>query len=196
MLIHQKHLIDKENSALLIIDVQEKLMPQIHTHQKVVNNCCWLINLAREFQVPVLVSEQYPKGLGPSQKEIKALIKPDETMNKVHFSCLDDSNCLKRVQMISREQFILAGIETHVCVLQTAIGLLKQGKQVFVVADACGSRNTEDADLGIERMRQLGIVMVTREMVFFEWCHQAGTEQFRRLNKAYLVGPEKGHFSN
>lgn len=183
---NEQNLLKKRQSSLLIVDVQEKLIAHVCDNEKIIRNCCWLIKLAREFEVPVLVTEQYPKGLGQSEASIKALIKTSEVIDKVHFSCLNEVNCLEKFKASDKEQFVLAGIETHVCVLQTAIGLHAQGKQVFVVVDACSSRNPEDKNYGIARMRQVGIEIVTKEMVFFEWCHQAGTEQFRKLSKAFL----------
>lgn len=177
-------LIAAEKSRLLIVDVQAKLVPSIHEGSRVVENCAWLARLAHRLHVPVIASEQYAKGLGPTVPELKALV-PEASRHKVHFSCVA-GECLDNLPGGDRDQFIVTGMEAHVCVLQTALDLHQSGKQVFVVADAVSSRNPRDAELGIERMRGAGIPIVTREMVFFEWLRQAGTAQFKDLSAEFL----------
>jgi nicotinamidase-related amidase len=103
----------------------------------------------------------------------------------VHFSCLAEG-CLARLPSYAREQFVVAGTETHVCVLHTCLDLLTEGKQVFVVADAVGSRNLSDRELALARLRQNGAQIVSREMVAFEWLRRAGTELFRRINRELI----------
>jgi nicotinamidase-related amidase len=111
---------------------------------------------------------------------------PDEAIvEKVHFSCVAEG-CLFDLPAYAREQMIVAGTEAHVCVLQTCMGLLTEGKQVYVVADAVGSRDPENADLALERLRQNGAQIVSREMVAFEWLQRAGTDVFRRVSRAYI----------
>lgn len=178
-------LIAADKSRLLIIDVQEKLAPTIHEGERVIANCAWLAKLAHKLEVPVVASEQYPKGLGPTVPQLKALVASDGIAHKVHFSCVA-ADCLKDLPGAERNQIIVAGMEAHVCVLQTAFDLHHAGHEVFVVADAISSRSPHDAALGIERMRGAGIPIVTREMVFFEWLRQAGTQRFKELSAEFL----------
>jgi nicotinamidase-related amidase len=145
-----------------------------------------MMRLAQRLQVPVLVSEQYVKGLGATIKELKELAPAENFMEKVHFSCAADPTCMAKINLAEKNQVVLMGIESHVCVLQTAIGLLGQGKQVFVVADAVGSRDPHDAELARARLRQLGIQVISKEMAFFEWVHQAGTPEFKQLSQEFL----------
>jgi len=180
-------LIKADQSCLLIVDVQEKLIKAIHEPQTVIDNCAWLIQVAAAMQVPILVSEQYPRGLGSTVEKIKQLVQPEWTMEKVHFSCVAENACKQRIEDISRSQIVVAGIETHVCVLQTAINLLSLEKEVFIVADAVSSRRLADKELAIARMRSVGIQIVSKEMVLFEWVHQAATPLFKQLSKQFLV---------
>jgi nicotinamidase-related amidase len=178
-------LIAAGKSRLLIVDVQEKLVPTIHEGARVIENCAWLAKLAQRLDVPVIASEQYAKGLGPTVAQLKELLPEDGIGHKVHFSCVA-ADCLKDLPGAERDQVIVAGIEAHVCVLQTAFDLHRSGNEVFVVADAISSRNPQDAAMGIERMRGAGIPIVTREMVFFEWLRQAGTQRFKELSAEFL----------
>ena len=182
MLLNQNH------SALLVIDVQEKLISHIDGGEDVVNNCTWLIELANEVGVPTYISEQYPKGLGPTVPPIKEAGGQGIYFDKVHFSCGADSQCMEIINQTNRQQWVLAGIETHVCMLQTAIHLRESGKDVYCVVDGTSSRSPDDKEFGLRRMEQAGIQLVTREMVFFEWLHQAGTPEFKRLSKQFLMG--------
>lgn len=179
-------LLEAKRSLLLIIDVQEKLVPAIHGHAQVVENCGWLIRVARELGVPVRVSEQYPKGLGSTVSQVQTLLLPEERMEKVHFSCVAEPSCRESLWETGCDQIVVAGVEAHVCVLQTVLNLVEEGKGVYVVADTISSRDPRNADLAIERMRQAGAQIVSREMVAFEWAYKAGTDQFRALSKSFL----------
>lgn len=175
-----------EDSCLLVVDVQERLLPVIHESERVVENARWLIGVARRLEVPVLVSEQYPRGLGHSAPELLEAAPEGAVMEKIHFSCADSPECRERIHRAGRRQVVVAGIEAHVCVLQTALGLLGQGLEVYVVADAVSSRRREDAELALARLRAEGVRVVGREMVAFEWLHRAGTDTFREVSKQYL----------
>lgn len=179
-------LMNSRRSLLLIVDVQERLVPAVHEPATVVENCAWLVNLAKELAVPVLISEQYPKGLGSTVAEIRDLVEEWELVEKVHFSCAAETSAREAIDEAGREQVIVAGTEAHVCVLQTVLQLLESGREVFVVADAVSSRVPQNAEAGLNRMRQAGAQIVTREMVFFEWLQKAGTDQFKALSKKYV----------
>ena len=179
-------LIESENSLLLVVDVQEKLVPAIHGHEDVVAANRWLIQVAGELEVPVIASEQYPRGLGHTIEEIASLIPRERVYEKVEFSCAGAESCRQALDEMDREQVVLIGIEAHVCVLQTAMGLMAAGRDVFVVADAVGSRRPRDAELALARMGRAGVSVVSREMVAFEWLRRAGTEAFRTISRNYL----------
>lgn len=179
-------LLQRHHSALLLIDLQKKLTPLIEEHEAVVQNCKWMLDIANDLQVPILVSEQYPKGLDHTVTVCQTAFTSTQCMDKLHFSCTADQTCLQRIQQLDREQWVLIGIETHVCVLQTALGLRELGKEVYVVADAVGSRYPKDKQLGLQRMRDEGVKIISREMALFEWLHQSGTDEFKRMSKTYL----------
>lgn len=179
-------LINPNNSALLVIDIQEKLLPALHNQKNFLNNCRWLIEIAQALSIPTLATEQYPKGLGHTEPSIASLIQPNHILYKEHFSTAEDPECLKTINALNVEQLILIGSEAHICVLQSALGLAEQGFDVFVVADAIGSRKEQDLTLALTRFQQNGIQVVSREMVAYEWLYKSNTEQFRAISKAYL----------
>lgn len=179
-------LLSRKNSMLLLVDVQEKLISKIINHEQLVKNCKWLMEIAKRLHVPVLVSEQYPKGLGPTVPTLRELVSNDQVMEKLHFSCAADNGCVKRIDELHRSQIVIIGIEAHVCVLQTAIDLHEQGKQVFVVADAVSSRSDSDKKLALKRLRSLGIQIISKEMAVFEWLHQSGTPEFKQISQEFL----------
>ncbi len=176
-------LITADQSCLLIVDVQAKLAPAVEGCERVIANCAMLMQVAARMQVAVLVSEQYPEGLGPTVPELAKLAPAGALMAKEHFSCMGDAGCSGRIQGLERSQIIIAGMESHVCVLQTAFGLIHEGREIFIVADAVSSRSTEDRRLALERLRDGGASIVTTEMVLFEWVGRAGTPEFKELSK-------------
>jgi nicotinamidase-related amidase len=178
-------LLDREHSSLLVIDVQERLLPAIHDWQRLLDNQIWLVRVAQRLGVPVLASEQYPRGLGPTHGALRQLLHEGVIADKLHFSCVA-ADCLDGLNGVDRRQTVVCGIEAHVCVLQTALELRWQGKEVFVVADAVGSRDPHNRDLALARMRQHGIEIVSREMVAFEWLKRAGTDEFRQISREFL----------
>jgi nicotinamidase-related amidase len=178
-------LIEQDRSTLLVVDIQERLLPHIHEGQGVLDNAVWLVKLAQRLGVPVMVSEQYPKGIGPTIAVLRGLTSPEQVAEKQHFSCVA-AKCLEHLPGHERSQMVVAGTESHVCVLQTVLDLRAQGKEVFVVADAVGSRKPSDKELALARMRAHGIEIVSREMVAFEWLKQAGTDVFREVSREFL----------
>ena len=174
-------LIRRADSLLLVVDIQQKLAPAIHDSERVVANSVRLLDGARQLGVPAFVSEQYIKGLGPSLEAIRAAAVDARFFEKTHFSCAAEPGVIDLLRAAKRPQIILTGTEAHVCVLQTAFGLLAAGFEVYLVADAASSRTPENRSAAVERMRAAGIGIVTTEMVLFEWLHQAGTDDFRQL---------------
>lgn len=174
-------LIARDNSLLLVIDIQEKLAPAIHDGQTVTTNAVRLLRASAQLAVPAFVSEQYVRGLGPSLPVIHEAGSHARFFEKTHFSCAAEAGVLDLLRAAGRRQIILCGTEAHVCVLQSACGLLEAGFQVFLVADAASSRTPANRDAAIERLRAVGGHIVTTEMVLFEWLHKAGTDEFRAL---------------
>ncbi len=179
-------LLTRDTSAFLLVDVQEKLTPHVLNAESLVQKCHWLMRLAKELFVPLVVSEQYSKGLGKTVEPLLKEASEGQSIEKVHFSCYQEPLFVKHWNTLSRQQVVMAGIETHVCVLQTALDMVSSGFDVFVVVDAVSSRHEIDHKYGLKRMKQAGANLVTAEMVFFEWVVKAGTQQFKALSQSYL----------
>ncbi len=179
-------LIHPNKSCLLVIDIQDKLVPAIHDSETMIKNTRWLAEIAKIMEVPVLTSEQYPQGLGHTIPELQDVLPAENVMEKTFFSCMSEASCNEKINALRPNQVVIVGMEAHVCVLQTAIQLKQQAREVYVVADAVSSRNPEDKAMALERMRQCGINVVTREMVAFEWMQKSGTEQFKNISKNFL----------
>lgn len=184
-------LLTLQQSCLLIVDVQEKLTPLILNHETVVENCHWLMRLAHELEVPIHLSEQYPEGLGRTVEPLLSEASDAVYSSKIFFSCASDSECLEKINNAGHQDIIIAGIETHVCIMQTAIELQALDKNVFVVVDAVSARHDIDHRYGLKRMKAAGVTLITHEMVFFEWLRQAGTPRFKQLSKEFLNKNEK-----
>jgi len=178
-------LISRAHSALLIVDIQERLLPAIDGGAAVLENAIWLTRVAQRLGVPVAASEQYPQGLGATAAVLRQLLPAEAIGSKLHFSCTA-AGCLAELPGADRRQKVLVGMETHVCVLQTALGLLREGSEVYLVEDAVGSRRASDRAAALARMRQEGVRIVTREMAAFEWLEAAGSDEFREISKAFL----------
>lgn len=178
-------LISRAHSSLLIVDLQAKLLPAIAEGERVIEHALWLTRIAQRLSVPVAASEQYPQGLGPTVAPLRELLPPEAIGSKLHFNCVA-AGCLENLPGAERSQRVLVGAETHVCVLQTALGLLRQGVDVYVVEEAVGSRRPSDRAAALARLRQEGVRVVTREMVAFEWLEQAGSDEFRQVSREYL----------
>jgi nicotinamidase-related amidase len=177
----KSEMLEKDRSTLLVIDVQDRLFPHIHERQSMLVRIDLLISAAKLMNIPVLATEQYPKGLGKTIAEISRVIPDVQPLEKVDFSCLPAPGFKDRLASLQRRQVILTGIETHVCVTQTALDLIAHGEEVFVVADATGSRRALDAETALRRLDHAGAVIMTAESVVFEWLRRAGTDVFKAL---------------
>jgi nicotinamidase-related amidase len=176
-------LLKSGESSLLVIDIQARLLPAMCASRQVVDNTSVLVRAAKRLEVPILASEQYPQGIGKTVPEVAGLLPEGSVAEKVHFSCLGDSGLAARIDALGRRQAVLAGIEAHVCVLQTAEDLLAAGRQVFVVADATSSRSPASHQVALQRLAAAGARIVTTEMVVFEWLARAATPEFRELSR-------------
>ncbi|MGO1708526.1 MAG: hydrolase [Oleiphilaceae bacterium] len=179
-------LMDQENSIVAVIDVQARLLSGVHENEKLVSNCSWLVRLAGLMNVPVVGSEQYPDGLGHTEEGLRELVGPNNIYGKDFFACIDDPGFEKAFQAHGRKQVILCGMESQACVMQSAIRLLEEGFDVFVVADAISARNPYDTEVALRRMEQAGARIVTKEMVGFEWIRRSDAAQFKAFSKEFL----------
>ncbi len=175
----------REGSTLVIVDVQERLFAAMDAEhrEEVVKNLKVLAVAARRLSLPILVTEQYPKGLGHTLPELRETLGPVEPQEKVAFSCCDAEGFSARLKGTKRKQVILAGIEAHVCVLLTGLDLLAEGYTVHVAADAVTSRTQGSWRLGVDQLRQAGAVITTTESVLFQLLQKADTDDFRALAK-------------
>lgn len=178
-------LIDAKKSTFLLVDAQERLLPAMAEGAEVEKHCATLLKAAKALGVPVTVSEQYPKGLGRTVPGLAAEIGNAPVFEKQSFSCWRDKAIKEHMiahHEAQRPLVILAGIEAHVCVLQTAVDLAAAGFGVFAVADAMSSRAPSSHALALDRMRQAGVAVVNTEMAVFELLGQAGTAEFKALS--------------
>ena len=172
-------LLTAANSQLVVIDVQERLLAAIQHYKSIAATIRFLLDAAAMMQVPAVVTEQYPKGLGSTVEPLRNHPATVATIEKLRFSAADE---LLNTG-VTANQVVLAGIESHICVQQTALELRRRGIQVFVAADCIGSRHAEDSRRAIDRMDRAGIVISTAEAIAFEWCERAGTERFKTLSR-------------
>ncbi len=178
----QPLLIDSGQSCLCLIDVQERLTPAMADPDGVVAACGILLRAASRLGLPVLISEQYSKGLGPTVAALDDAREGVAPVEKSAFSCLREPGWRERFNGLGKRQAVLCGIEAHVCVLQTALDLVADGAAVFVVADAVGSRSNASRDAALARMAAAGVAVVTVEMVLFEWLGDAGHYAFKDIS--------------
>jgi nicotinamidase-related amidase len=169
-----------EGAVLLLVDLQQRLMPVIHDHDAVVARAVRLAEAAQLLDVPIRATEQYPVGLGPTVPPLAAY--PQATLTKTTFSAAADPGFAALLPAGSG-QVVVAGCEAHVCVLQTVLDLLGAGRRVVLAADATGSRDPADKAVAVERARQHGAEIVTSEMVLFEWLRDARHPKFREVQK-------------
>ena len=176
--------LNSQQCALLVIDIQEKLLPPIHENQRLVRNSQLLIRLANILKLPVIATTQYMKGLGPIVPEIASLLPAVQPLDKLEFGCFGNSEfCSNIAALRGRNTLLLCGMETHICVLQTALGALNQGHIVHVAADAVGSRTELSWKLGLERMRDAGVVISSTEMMIYELLGRSGSVEFKEMLK-------------
>ena len=175
-------LLGRGTSRLVIVDMQERLLNAMQEGTQVIAKCEKLIRAAQILDVPVDATEQYPKGLGPTVPKLRELLAAP--IEKLRFSCaeslpwIDDASAREE-----RDQIVVAGIETHVCVLQTALDLIGCGFRVIIPADAVTSRKPIDRDFGLKRLADQGVTVTTTEAILFEWCEVAGTPEFKQISQ-------------
>jgi len=173
----------KDHSSALIIDMQERLFPFIHESEILIRNTIILIEGLKVLHIPIFVTEQYVKGLGPTVAPIASSLEGIKRTEKMSFSCCNEPRVMEDIAVAGKENIIIAGIESHVCVLQTVIDLKRSGYNPVVVTDCISSRKETDKQFALERMRHEGATLTTCEAILFELLRYSGTEQFKSISK-------------
>ncbi len=179
--MHHPHKLDKSGSVLVVVDVQDKLLRAIHDWPAVLAANVTMVKLACALGVPVIVTEQYPKGLGPTAAEIGVLFPAFAPLTKTVFSCFGAPGFAAALEAAGARTLVLAGIEAHICVQQTALAALHRSLGVHVVADAVGSRTPANKELGLAKIRQAGGVISAVEMALYEWLERSDGPEFKAV---------------
>jgi nicotinamidase-related amidase len=174
-------LMNRTDTGFLVIDLQTKLMDKMPERDRVVANVARLVEGARILGVDVQATEQYAKGIGPTVPELAHRLPPRP--DKLTFSCCGVPQVIERLRARGVNKVLLAGIEAHVCVQQTALDLVAEGFRVYVAADAVASRRELDRDVGLRRMERSGVIITTTEAALFEWAERAGTPEFKQISR-------------
>jgi nicotinamidase-related amidase len=177
-------LMSAARAQLLMVDMQERLLPAMHQPKETEARCGMLLTAAATLGLPVTASEQYPKGLGHTVPALRKQLGNAPIFEKLAFSALGEERLADRLKDVGRPQVIVCGIEAHVCVLQTAADLLREGYEVFIAADAVSARAPASIPLALDRLRTAGAAIVNTEMVVFEGLKKAGTPEFKALSAA------------
>jgi len=175
--------ITRENTVGLVIDIQEKLLPAMAGQEDLLTRCKMLIEGLQKLSVPVIVTQQYSKGLGETVEPVKLMIKDFNPIEKREFSCCDAVQVADQLKEKGVQKVILCGIESHVCVLQTAIDLKEAGYVPVVVMDCVSSRTPGQKDLAAERFRHEGIMMTSCESILFELTRTSTAPEFKAISK-------------
>lgn len=177
----------RHDTALLVVDVQEKLLPAIPDRERLVWNVRRLIDGAALLGLPILATEQYPHGLGPTIPMLRERLPQPPA--KVTFSCRECGELFEPFRQAGVYKILVCGMETHVCIQQTVIDLLGEGFRVFIPADAVAARGTLDHEIALRRMDSTGAVVTTTEAALFEWCETAGAPEFKKISALIRESP-------
>ena len=180
-------LMSRDDTALLVVDMQQRLLPSIHDHLRLAWNVRRLIDGARILDLPIAGTEQYPQGLGPTVAELAERLDPLPA--KLTFSCAGCPGVFTAFHDAQRHKVMVVGIETHVCVQQTVLDLLSESFSVYVAVDAVGSRHQIDHATALRRMESSGATLTTTEAALFEWCEVAGTPEFKQISSLVRETP-------
>ncbi|MCF8083854.1 MAG: hydrolase [Deltaproteobacteria bacterium] len=174
-------LLRRENSGVVIVDMQEKLMGAMGGKERVIDRAVKLIHLAEGFDLPIILTEQNPGGLGPTLSEIREHLPDYAPIEKMEFNCLRVEAFNKRLEEVRLHNIILMGVETHICIFQTCVALLERGYRVHIPHHAVDSRTTDNWRIGLELMRDAGAVITSAETIIFQLLKKAGTEEFKKM---------------
>lgn len=172
-----------DNAALLVIDIQDKVMDLIKVKDELLKKILDAIRVAKIFNLSVVVTEQYPKGLGPTNEKVKELLPDMQPIEKLAFSGFRDPGLLETLQELGVTTLLVVGIETHICVMQTCLDALAAGFDVHIISDACGARSKANHKLGLKRITEEGAAISSLEMMLFEVADRAGTPEFKEAQK-------------
>ena len=175
--------IQRDRALFCLIDLQEKLFAHMQQQKRVENNMHTVLKGVRLFDLPIFVNEQYKKGIGATIESLQPLLTGAYFYEKTTFSACGCSDFVKDLKVQQRDQIIIAGTETHVCVLQTALDLLEAGYEVFIIESCCSSRDIGDKNLALQRLQNAGAAVVSVEMVLFELCGDAKDTEFKKMLK-------------
>ncbi|WP_021029211.1 isochorismatase family protein [Litchfieldella anticariensis] len=178
--------IRRENSLMLIVDLQSRLLSVIDGGDQAVNEAAWLGALASDLDIPVWLTEQYPEGLGHSDPRLLEALPQARCWAKTHFGAHDEPTLARALAESERHQVILCGAEAHICVMQTALGLLEAKYEVYWLVEATASRRREEAKLAMERVASAGVVAVSADMVAYEWLQRCDDASFKRAHQNFL----------
>jgi nicotinamidase-related amidase len=178
-----RRVLQPDHCALVVVDIQERLLPPIFEKERLIRNSQLLIRLANILQLPLLATTQYAKGLGPIVSEIASLLPPSPAINKMEFGCFGSGEFCSAVKSLpgDRNTLLLCGMESHICVTQTALGALNQGYLVHVASDAVSSRTEWNWNIGLRRMEAAGAVISSTEMMIYELLRASGTAAFKEM---------------
>jgi nicotinamidase-related amidase len=175
-------MLDPRRAAIVVVDLQEKLLPAIHERERVLRNSLLLLRLARVLGLPAVLTTQYRKGLGATVPEVLEVAPGVEPVDKVAFGCFGSDEFRSRLRAQgNRDQLVVAGIEAHICVAQTVLGALAEGLAVHVAADAVGSRAPENREVGLRRMESAGAVVTSAEMAIYELLRRSDAAAFKAM---------------
>ncbi len=177
-------MITKENSCFLVLDMQSKLFPHIYDFHGLEITSLKIIEGMKNLNIPILVTEQYPKGIGATIPSVQTALDEDyKPIEKLTFSCCGEEQFLHKLKSLGKKNVIIIGIESHICVLQTCLELIEYGYQPVLVDECISSRKLNDKTVAIQRMRQSGAIITTYESILFELCRISGTPVFKEISK-------------
>lgn len=171
------------DTVAVVVDIQERLFPHIHQSEQLEHNTRILVQGLQALDIPIVLSQQYTKGLGETIPGVRELLPDINPIEKISFSCCGSDDFLRTLYGYGRDTVVLFGIETHVCVMQTALDLLENGYMPVIVEDCVSSRRANDKQVAIERMRHEDAIVTTYESLLFELCAEAGTDVFKRISQ-------------
>jgi len=176
-------LLNADSTGVVLIDVQEKLMPVMGRQEKVTENILRLLHLSNLYNLPLVLTEQYPKWLGSTLPELKEVLTFYDPIEKLHFNCCDVDTFNTRLESEDLKNIILMGVETHICIFMTCISLLEKGYKIHVPQDAVDSRTDENWRVGLELMREAGALITSTETIIYQILNKAGTKEFKEMLK-------------
>jgi len=179
--MHHVNTLERDGSVLVVVDVQDKLLQAIHGWQDVLANTVKMVKIAHALGIPVIVTEQYPKGLGETNKELMGVLSPCSIFEKTVFSCFGTEGFGDRLKELDAKTIVIVGIEAHICVNQTAHDSLAAGYKTHIISDSVGSRNPSNKMIGLDKMRQSGVVISSVEIALYEWLKRSDTKEFKDM---------------